>query len=345
MAVWLVRAGGQGERQEFALDNSVAVIGWDTIPDLSQFKGKDQLEAKYHEIHPEAKINTLRNWVAQLWAFSHRIEKGDLVVLPLKGQNANAIAFGKVMGDYEYRPQNPNGAKHCRPVKWITQDMPRTRFDKDILHSFGAFMTVCQIRRNNAEERIQAILTGKKPPAPSSDGRDEIDDSGITDDTAQENLEENAKTQIMAHIGQKFAGHRLADLVEAVLTAQGYKSTKSEPGPDGGVDIIAGRGAMGFDPPKLCVQVKSSSSPLDIKVLRELKGVMKDFGAEQGLLVAWGGFKRTVVSESRRAFFEIRLWDAGDLVQAIQDHYDHFSEDLKADLPLKRIWTLVQEDE
>lgn len=35
MAVWLVRAGEKGEMQDFALDSSVAVIGWDDMPDLS----------------------------------------------------------------------------------------------------------------------------------------------------------------------------------------------------------------------------------------------------------------------------------------------------------------------
>ncbi len=71
---------------------------------------------------------------------------------------------------------------------------------------------------------------------------------------------------------------------------------------------------------------------------------MKDFGAEQGLLVSWGGFRRSVLSEARRAFFEIRLWDAGGLVEAILKHYEHFPEDIKADLPLKRIWSLVHEE-
>ena len=36
MALWLVRAGKRGEQEEFALNNRVAVIGWDDLPDLSQ---------------------------------------------------------------------------------------------------------------------------------------------------------------------------------------------------------------------------------------------------------------------------------------------------------------------
>ncbi|MHB9036592.1 MAG: hypothetical protein ACYC64_07985 [Armatimonadota bacterium] len=30
----------------------------------------------------------------------------------------------------------------------------------------------------------------------------------------------------------------------------------SPPGSDGGADILAGGGAMGFNPPRLCIQVK-----------------------------------------------------------------------------------------
>ena len=35
MAVWLVRAGRNGERESFALEENLAVIGFDDLPDLS----------------------------------------------------------------------------------------------------------------------------------------------------------------------------------------------------------------------------------------------------------------------------------------------------------------------
>jgi restriction system protein len=110
------------------------------------------------------------------------------------------------------------------------------------------------------------------------------------------------------------------------------------------VDIIAGRGAMGFDPPFLCVQVKSTESPVDVGVLRELQGTMKNYSARQGLLVSWGGFKSSVIREAPRQFFEIRLWDADDLIRAIMDNYERFSGDIQAELPVKRIWVLVPEE-
>jgi restriction system protein len=293
------------------------------------------------------KPKTIINWVSQLWAFSKRIEIEDLVVLPLKGQDV--IAIGKISGDYKHLGHNPPGAKHTRSVSWIVQDMPRSRLEQDLLYSLGAFMTVCQIQRNNAESRIRAALN--QPSARSrvvkSSEIESIggaDDSGADDSGADIDLEDYAATKIRSHVAENFSGHRLAEIVDAILKAQGYQTDVSRPGPDGGVDIIAGRGPMGFDPPRLCVQVKSGDQQQDVKVIRELKGTMKDFGADQGLFVSWGGFKRTVKAEARRQFFEIRLWDASDVVAAVQRYYDQLSEDLKADLPLKRIWMLVQED-
>ena len=146
-------------------------------------------------------------------------------------------------------------------------------------------------------------------------------------------------------ISRKFRGHELTRLVGAILQAQGYTTQIAAPGADGGVDIIAGKGLLGFDHPRLVVQVKSSDSPVDVKIVRELQGVMKNFQADHGLLVSWGGFSGAVPKETATRFFEIRLWNSDDLIQMIQTHYDAISADMKADLPMKRIWMMVPEEE
>jgi restriction system protein len=134
-------------------------------------------------------------------------------------------------------------------------------------------------------------------------------------------------------------------LVDAVLQAEGYVTHLSPPGPDGGVDILARRGSLGLDGPKLCVQVKSSAAPADVSILRGLQGTMSTFKADEGLLVSWGGFNRTVQQEARLSFFSVRLWDADDLVAAIERNYDRLPKELQGELPLKRIWALVIEEE
>ena len=50
--------------------------------------------------------------------------------------------------------------------------------------------------------------------------------------------------------------------------AEGWVTKFSPPGADGGVDILAGRGSLGLEAPRLCVQVKSQPSPADVTIYR-----------------------------------------------------------------------------
>lgn len=148
-----------GESEAIALDENLVTIGWNNLPDLTLIESREQLAELYETHFPDASKGRVSNQVGQLWAFRSRIEKGDLVVLPLKTQSA--IAIGKIASDYIYSKSLGDGVKHIRKVDWIRTDIPRTAFEQDLLHSFGAFMTVCQIKRNNAKERIQSMLSGK----------------------------------------------------------------------------------------------------------------------------------------------------------------------------------------
>jgi len=44
-----------------------------------------------------------------------------------------------------------------------------------------------------------------------------------------------------------------------------------------------------------------------------------------------------VDQETRNEFFSIRLWEQGTLVDEVLNHYEQFNDELKAELPLKRI--------
>ncbi len=334
MAVWLVRAGRRGQQEQAALDHNLVTIAWNEMPDLSGTTTKEALADLYRETYPDATLRQVAMNVGQVWTFRERMQTGDLAVLPLHIQSA--IAIGKITGPYQYRTDLGNDVHHTRSVEWIRTDIPRTAFDQDVLYSLGAIMTVCQIRRNNAEERIRAFLEGKpSPKLPVGIGEDDGDGEEALD------IEQAARDQLLEYIQRKYAGHKLADLVDAVLQAEGYLTRVSPPGPDGGVDILAGSGPLGFGEPRMCVQVKSSASPVDVTVLRGLQGILQNFRAEQGLMVCWGGYKSSVLKEARQSFFQIRLWDSGDLLLAIFKNYDKFSDQLQAELPLKRIWALV----
>jgi restriction system protein len=329
----MVRAGRHGEQEDIALSEGLVTIGWNELPDLSKIKSKEELEKLYWENNPDAKKRQAANEVGQIWRFMQEIKKGDLVALPLKKQSV--IALGRIEDTkYQYNKISEN-VKHTRKVKWL-KNIPRSAFDQDLLYSLGAFMTVCQIKRNDAESRIKKLLK-KETYQPDDDTTIEPGEEAI-------DIEQYARDEITKFIGRKFKGHDLARLVEGVLQAQGYATLKSSPGPDGGIDILAAPGPLGFDNPKICIQVKSSSSQADVKILRELQGVMSKVRAEQGLLVSWGGFTNKATQEARDAFFTTRLWDAGALLEAIFRYYDKFDDELKAELPLKRLWGLVLEE-
>jgi restriction system protein len=157
-------------------------------------------------------------------------------------------------------------------------------------------------------------------------------------------LGQAAHDQIVAHIQNRFKGHELAKLVDAILKADGWVTKLSPPGPDGGVDILAGRGSLGLDQPRLCAQVKSQTSPADVTVYRTLQGSMQTFKAEQGLLVCWGGFNKVVLTEAKQGHFSVRLWESRDVVEAIYRNYERLPAEIQAELPLKKVWMLVAEE-
>lgn len=338
MPVWLVRAGRHGQDEDLALQTGNAIVGYRELPDLSAIQTRDQLHDLFRKAFPEANPNRITNYVGQMWAFTKRIQPGDLIVLPLKRRPV--IAAGSVTGPYQYRTDIPGGPRHTRPVKWTRTDLPRSAFDQDLLYSLGAFMTICQIERNNAEARIRALLEGKPVPKPPVMTMEASDEAAVPVD-----LERYGRDLIQDDIGRTFNDDDFESLVVEVLRAMGYQAEGPPKGADRGVDVLAGRGLMGLDPPRLCVQAKFRRSPVDVNVLRELQGVMKTFGAEQGLLVSWGGFTNSALAEARPLHFQVRLWDADDVIDALLATYDKLPESIRTAIPLKRVWTLVQEEE
>lgn len=116
-----------------------------------------------------------------------------------------------------------------------------------------------------------------------------------------------------------------------------YRSPK---GADHGVDLLACAGSLGFSPPKICVQVKSSEDAIERPVLDQLIGTMANVGADYGLLVSWGGFKSSIIRDAPMQFFKVRLWSRIEILDELLACYDKLDEDLRHEIPLKRIWVL-----
>ena len=344
MAIWIIRAGSHGEyEQKFIQENRVYVT-WDGLDvNLSKLAERLELVAAMTQRYPDAKPKAILNWVSQIWPFAHMIKKGDLVILPLK--LLPAIQIGEITGDYHFEPAGPDPYFHWRSVKWIGEVVPRAHFGQDLLYTFGAFLTICRVQRNNAEQRIAAMrANGWKPETITA----AIKATEPVSDEATENtdLEELAHDQIAQLIAARFKGHGLTRLVEGILKLNRYTTYRSPEGADGGADILAGAGPLGFGEPRLCVKVKSEANPIDRPTVDKLLGAVSKFGADEGLFVSWSGYRSNVQKELAASFFKVRLWTQKELLEQLFVHYDRLDDDLKAELPLKRIWMVAaQEDD
>jgi restriction system protein len=114
------------------------------------------VRAAYRGAHPERPDSHVNTQAAQLWAFGHRMEIGDPVVVPFLGQPE--IAIGEIRGPYTWLGDAEPDMPHVRDVTWHVVDMPRIAFDPDLRYSFGGSVTVCSVRRNDAERRVRSML-------------------------------------------------------------------------------------------------------------------------------------------------------------------------------------------
>ncbi|BAM86823.1 hypothetical protein S58_08100 [Bradyrhizobium oligotrophicum S58] len=343
--LWIVRAGKRGERELAAIEQNALLPGFLEVGDLADRRGRDAILVHLQEVLPGFAQNTLKNFAAQLNQFAHTIQIGDLAVMPRKV--TNGVAIGRVTGKYAYDADNPY--RHSRSVEWLKPAVPRDTFKQDLRHSFGAFMTICEIKRNGAFERVRAVLeSGVDPGAllgsqgmvPVRISEDEPDAADYATD-----IEEIANQQIISIIKSEFAGHALAHLVAEILRVEGYTTRVSPPGPDGGVDILAAGGTFGLGQDRMCVQVKSGDGAANHDVVLRLIGSMSNVQASTGLLVSIGGVNVPAQRELDHHFFKLRLWQMPDLLKALFRAYEDLSDETKAKLPLKQIWAPIAGDE
>ena len=339
--LWIVRAGAQGEREIDAIAQGRLMLGFGEVGDLTGLTTREAIAAAVKVGYPLASENKVRNFAAQLNQFVNAIAVGDLVVLPRKV--TSGVAVGRITGAYGFDADGIS--RHLRPIQWLNEAVPRQTFAQDLRHSLGAFMTVCEIKRNEAVARVQAILkTGIDPgpllgmqgKVPLKVASDEVDA-----DEVELNLEDLANQQIVALIKTGFAGHDLANLVAEILRIEGYIVKVSPPGPDGGVDILAAGGRLGLGEDRICVQVKSGDSPVGQDVVLKLLGSMQASKARTGLLVSLGGVNGPAQKLIDNEFFAVRLWQMPQLLSALFSTYARLSDETQAKLPLKHIWAPV----
>jgi len=342
---WLVRGSKNSAFDQWMLSEGFTGIDFREMPDLSSVADLASMRDLVRGVMPQLKPGAVGNYAAQLFAFSTRIAVGDLVILPVR--HSGKLAFGVVTGSYEYRA-GEGTLNHVRSVDWQLTDVSRTAINQDLLYSLGAFSTVVQISRNDAAWRFWQVAKGAeadpgarggKAPASVSTEAEAVDSD---DAIAEEGFDilRYSKDRVLGRIRELFAGHRLSELVAALLEAEGMTCKVSPPGADGGIDIIAGSGVLGISAPTIIVQVKSQPSHVGSEVLDQLGGVVGQHQADHGLLVAMGGLTKPAKEKVAMQRLKVAVWDEEEVLKRIYKHYAVLPESITKAIPLTLAWVI-----
>lgn len=323
ITVWGIHAGKTGDAESLFFKKDVIAIGWAKVDDLSKLKAnRDAFKEAVAKAYPENKPNSIPNNAGQLYRFIHEMKVNDLVVYPSK--RSREIHIGRITGDYSYNPVDEKTYPHTRAVKWLKY-FPRTAFTQGALYETGSAMSLFQVK-NFSDEFISAI-EGKVTPPPVT--KDETVGFVIED------IEETTRDFILKKLSQELKGHPLTDFIANLLNTLGYRTRVSPEGPDGGIDIIAHKDELGFEPPIIKVQVKSSDGSVGDPVVSALYG--KVGANEYGLLVTLGKFTNQALNFAKSKG-NLRLVDGDELIELILSQYDQLDSRYKGLLPLKKVF-------
>ena len=323
---WVIRSVKDAEDCEScSLDNGIVGLSYGFMQDLSSYLGREDLKAAFQETYPNDTAARVRACAGALWRLKEEMKPGQPVFLPLRA--TSDIAVGRITGVYEYHPDSLCGYEHTRHVQWIRQDVRRSSLRPELLrqlNSYGALFTVTLSDEDQQAIGIVDAATSSMPPSSPLRPHD--------------NLEADARDAIRKRISDRFKLHALEELVEDVLIAQGFQTLRKGPGPDSGVDVIASHGPMGLGNPRICVQVKSGDGRQGAPEVQQLLGALKQFQADFGLFVSWGGFAQPVIAAARQQFHVLRLWDQEQLIDAVIVNYEQLPQRSKDILRLRQIW-------
>lgn len=322
-AMWGMHAGRTSQAKDIFLKKNRLAIGSPNMNNLSKLApNREAFKESFAENHPNVKKGAIPVHAGTLFRFVHEVQVGDFVIYPSKDDRM--VHIGKITGAYEYNPIISPQYPHQRPVKWLAS-YPRTKFSQGALYEIGSAVTLFQVK--NYADEFENVLEGK------SEAISPVEDETIP--FVIEDIKQTTNDFIIKTLSQELKGHPFAEFVAHLLEKMGYHTRVSPPGPDRGIDIVAHKDVLGFEPPIIKVQVKSSDYNIGRPEVSQLFGSIGE--KEFGLFVALGGFTNQAISFAVSKT-NLRLIDGSDLIDLILSHYEKLDSRYKGILPLKQVY-------
>jgi len=334
--MWMVRAGESGFRFEEFEKQGIASIGWHELGDLTTAKTRDEVLAAVRTAFPAAKKGTIASYAGQVYRFVREIKIGDSIVSYDPSERVYLV--GKVTGNYEYRPQASAEHPNIRSVNWQGR-VYRDALSVAARNSLGAIATLFTLPPDVAreiEEHAEHTASASKAPLPVTNAEVIVADG----DVAQvDDLYRDIQSKGFEFIKDKVSlldWEEMQELVAGLLRAMGYKTRISPSGSDRGKDIIASPDGLGFEDPRIVVEVKHRVAAMGSQELRSFLGGRHE--NDKGLYVSTGGFTKDARYEAERARIPVTLMDLDDLVKSLLEHYDRLDSTTQRLVPLRLVY-------
>jgi restriction system protein len=305
-------------------DTKDIAIGWRALGDLNTLPAqRDAFKEVFAKAYPTDKAGAVPVKAGILFRFAKEMQAGDVVVYPSKSDRL--VNIGVIEGNYAFAPNIDFQYPHRRRVAWKVH-VPRANFSQPALYEIGSAITLFQIS-NNTEEFL-AALDGKPFKVAEVDAVSAVEIAV----QAEEGVEDFVIKQLKNGMNADLFEHFIAEL----LRCMGYHARVTRYSGDGGVDIVAHKDELGFEPPIIKVHCKQTLATIGGPAIQQLLGAIQS--GEHALFVTLGDYTPDAI-RIERGKSNLRLIGGSDLVQLIFNNYERFEPRFKTLLPLKRTYT------
>jgi restriction system protein len=326
---WMVRAGQGGRYFDFFRNLRIVAIGWKAIGDISRYDKRRDLAIQLRVAIPNYSEGTALVASGQLFRFANEIKIGDRIVT--YDPRARSYLCGMILGDYVHEENGDiDELSNRRAVSW---EFERSRDELSVptKNTLGSILTLFQVaqfaeaelwreRQSTRDARPEAPCDGLEVQTKIVNRAFELADA--TFQQIQEQANERIKDRIAA-----LSWSDMQELVAGLLRAMGYVAKVSPPGPDRGRDIIASPDGLGFQEPRIVVEVKHRLERMGAPEIRKFLGGRKPH--EKGLFVSTGGFTPEAHYEAERASIPLTLLDSEQLIEFLLLHYSRLDEKIQ----------------
>ena len=329
--MWMVR-GDSGRLYDEFHERRLVALGWEQMNDAKPGMSREQLADMYRAACPEYKPGQILSGASQVWRFINEVAEGDYVTT--YNPSTRKYLIGQIAGPARVEPERESlGITHTRKVKW-TGEINRDLLGIQTKNSLGSTLTLFRLPEPAMAEII-AALKGTHAAVPAAS--DKLADT--EEQTEARDLLGDVEARAVEFIKDRISKldwDEMQELIAGILRAMGYKTRIAPKGPDRGADIVASPDGLGFETPRIVVEVKHRSGQMGSKEIRSfLGGRHKD---DRGLYVSTGGYSKDARYEGDRAGIPVTLWELDDVVRYLIDYYDNVDNETRQLVPLKRVY-------